>query len=284
MRWLWNASHRIVSVCFVLCSGVLIACSSAEPLDTGEKAAHAEPMAQSAAARALRLPRMQPSPSRVAMPGDRPVVVRVRILIEGSAPADTTVQSRSFDPACGDTFVDTAVVRNGNAVADAIVWAEGPATPLITDGRSERRPTVQLELCRLRPRVQLAVPGSTLMLVMRDSIAESLVVVPSSLIAPVDTVPFIMDGQLVPLQHLADSSGVLAVYASRLPWARSFVAIAPPGSTALSDADGRVQFTLDGRGAKATIRAWHPSLGLVAAKLDLVPNKSDYELTLTFRR
>ena len=93
-----------------------------------------------------------------------------------------------------------------------------------------------------------------------------------------------MDGQLVPLQHLAVSAGVLAVYASRLPWARSFVAIAPPGSSALSDADGRVQFTLDGRGAKTTIRAWHPSLGIVAANLDLSPNKSGYELTLTFKR
>jgi hypothetical protein len=260
----------------------LAACGS-DSVDVEVEEARAVPMAQSPAARALRLPRMRPQPSRTATPADRPVTVRVRILLDGSGPPDTTVQARSFDAECGETFVDTAVVRNAGGILDALVWVEG-ATALITDGTVERRPTVQLEACRLRPRLQLAAPGSTILLVMRDSLAESLVIVPSSPLVPVDTVPFTMDGQLVPVQHRADSAGVLAIYASRLPWARSFIAVAPPAASALTDRDGRAQFTVDGRGGTVTIRAWHPSLGIVAKKLTLPAGQSDYELTLTYRR
>ena len=122
------------------------------------------------------------------------------------------------------------------------------------------------------------------MLVMRDSLAESLVIVPSAPQVQVDTVAFTMDGQLVPVQHVADSVGVLAVYAARLPWARAFVAVAPAASSALSDSDGRAQFTVDGRGTTATIRAWHPSLGVVSSKLSISAKKTDYDVTLTFKR
>jgi hypothetical protein len=274
---------RCVRLLPSLLGAVLLACGGTEP-DTGVEEARAVPMSQSPAARALRLPRMRPSPSRNPTAADRPVVIRVRVLFSGAAPPDTTVQARSFNPECGETFVDTAVARNGNAVQEAIVWLEGPTEALTADRIAERRPTVRLDLCRLRPRLQLATPGSTLMLVMHDSLAESLVIVPSTPQALVDTVPFTMDGQLVPVQHVADSMGVLAVYAARLPWARAFVAIAPAASSALSDGDGRAQFTVDGRGTTATIRAWHPSLGIVSSKLTISAKRNDYEVTLTFKR
>lgn len=274
--------HRARVVLPVLMLG-LVSCGASE-VGGGAEEARAVPMSQSPAARALRLPRMRPSPSRAATAADRQVVVRVQVLISGTAPADTTVQARSFSPQCGETFVDTAVARKGNAVQEAIVWVEGPTAALLTDRTAERRPTVSLEGCRLRPRLQLATPGSTLMLVMRDSLAESLVIVPSTPLAPVDTVPFTMDGQLVPIQRRADSVGVLAVYAATLPWARAFVAIAPVATTSLSDSDGRARFTVDGGGQQVTIRAWHPSLGIVSAKLRLVANKTDYDVAMTFKR
>jgi hypothetical protein len=275
--------HRSVfALPMLACAALMSACGESD-VDVEVEEARAVPMSQSPAARALRLPRMRPLASRTAAPADRPVVVRVRILIDGAGPADTTVQARSFDPACGESFVDTAVVRNADAILDALVWIEGAAA-LITDSGTERRPTVQLDGCRLRPRLQLAAPGSTIMLVMRDSLAESLVIVPSSPLVPVDTVPFLMDGQLVPVQHRADSAGVLAIYAARLPWARSFIAIAPPAASALTDGDGRAQFTVDGRGRSFTIRAWHPSLGIVAKRVELKMGKADYEVTLTYQR
>ena len=249
-----------------------------------ELPARAVPMAQSAAARALRLPRMRPAMSRAATPSDQPVVVEVQVLIQGASPRDTAIQARAVNAACDEVFTDTAVVRTGDAVQDAVVWVEGPATALTTGAVAEHRPTVRLETCRLLPRVQVAAPGSLLQLVMRDSLSESLVVVPSVAALPVDTVNFMMDGQLVPVRHLADSTGVLAVYATRLPWARAFVAIAPVGAGAVTTAEGRARFTLDARGGKATIRAWHPSLGVVGAKVSLKAGGAAQVVTLTFRR
>ncbi len=274
-------SPRMCAVVGALWLGIA-ACSSNDTEATRGPAGSAT-LPQSRTVNAVRLPLMRPLPSREPIAGDRPVTVRVRVVFAGTAPMDTTVQARSFAPECGASFVDTAVVRNGSAVADAIVWVEG-ATALRAESVTEYRPTIQLDLCRLRPRVQLASLGSTLLLVMRDSLAQSLVVVPSSPSAPVDTVPFMMAGQLIPVQHRADSSGVLAVFATGLPWARAYVGIAPPATSALSDAAGTAQFTLDGRATRATLRAWHPSLGEAAATVSFSAAKSAYELTLTFKR
>jgi hypothetical protein len=260
------------------------ACSDLQFDNTGVEA-RAMPAAQSAAGRALRLPRMRPAESRRAAADDRMVTVRVRVLMQGVELRDTAVQARSFNPDCQTTFVDTAVVRHGNAVIDAVVWVEGPTRTLITPGLVvPQRPSVRMQECRLSPRLQVAAPGSTLMMVMGDSLVESLVVVPSSVSAPADTITFLMNGQLVPVRQRADSSGVVGVYSLRLPWARAFVAIAPPASVALSDSGGHAHFTLDGRGTTTIVRAWHPSLGIVSAKVSLRPNQPVQDVTLTFRR
>ncbi len=271
--------RSVICTTFLL-SAVACGSSGVEAMDGDTDVA---PSSQSEAARALRLPLMRPLESRVALAADRPVTIRVRVVYSGTLPPDTTVQARSFASACSDSFVDTAVVRAGSAVAGALVWVER-ATALRGATVAEQRPTIELDLCRLRPRVQLAARGSTLMLVMRDSLAQSLVVVPSSTSVPVDTVAFTMDGQLIPLRRRADSSGVVAVYATGLPWARAFVGIAPAGAGALSDATGAAQFTLDGRATKAAFRAWHPSLGQAAATVSLTAATSTYDVTLTFRR
>jgi hypothetical protein len=257
-------------------------CSDTDATDAED--ARAVPVSQSAAARALRLPRMRPAPVRDMRAGETPYVVTVRAVLEGQAPADTTVQVRSFAPACGATFVDTAVARNASAIIDAIVWIEGPTPVVKTIARDDKRPIVALEGCRLRPRVQIAAPGSSLQLVMRDSLPESLVVVPSWRDVSVDTIAFTLPGQLVPTRGMADSVGVVAVYAASLPWARSFVAIVPSALAAITDRDGRAQFSLDGAGKKTIVRAWHPSLGIATLKLDLSPARKDYDVTITFRR
>jgi hypothetical protein len=247
-------------------------------------AARAVPMAQSAAARALRLPRIRPSASRAITATDTPVVIDVEVRITGPSPRDSSVPAQALNAACDAAFVDTAVARDGDALQQAIVWVEGPAAALITDTHAEHRPTVRMEGCRLLPRMQVAAPGSMLQLVMRDSMAESLVVVPSAPTLPVDTVAFLMDGQLVPVRSLADSVGVIAIYATRLPWARAFVAITPTASSAITGLDGRARFTLDAHGRRTTIRAWHPSLGIVSGKVTLEAGRTAETVTLTFKR
>ena len=263
---------------------LLAACSSGNSGGDVEAESRAVPISQSAAARALRLPRMKPA--RVAQPDATAPAATIRVLVtfEGTLPADTTVQARTIDPACSESFVDTAVVHNGAAVAGALVWVEGDASVFSTTGDGEHRPTVVLEQCRLLPRVQLASPGSTVQLVMHDARVERLVVVPASLRTPIDTIAFNTDGQLVPLRNRADSAGVLGIYSTRLPWARAFIAIAPAGVSAISDANGVASFSVDRRATKVTVRAWHPSLGVVAGSVNPSRAGAEPTITLTFRR
>jgi hypothetical protein len=206
------------------------------------------------------------------------------VVFEGTLPTDTTVQALRVDTECGRNFIDTQVERNGASVVGALVWVDAPATVIDAVPVSEHRPTVTLENCRLSPRLQLAAPGSTLQLVAHDTRVESLVVVPVPHTARADTVPFNTDGQLVPLQHRADSVGVVAIYATRLPWARAFVVTAPSGTAGLSDGDGRVGFVVDRRATQARIRVWHPMLGDAAATINPSTFQTDSVVTITFKR
>jgi hypothetical protein len=210
--------------------------------------------------------------------------LHVHVVFSGVLPPDTTVQARSFDPTCTESFVDTAVVSNANSVAGVLVWVEGSGAARNPSALAEFRPTVVLEQCRITPRVQIAAPGSTIQLVTHDARVESMVVVPASLSTPIDTIAFNTDGQLVPVTHKADSVGVLGIYATRLPWARAFVAIAEPGAAALTDANGTATFALNPSARKLTVRAWHPSLGVVVGSINPSSADSAATLTLTFRR
>jgi hypothetical protein len=262
---------------------VLIAACGAPRHDDGAEA-RAVPMAQSAAARALRIPRMRLARVALAPAGAQMVTVRVLVVIEGRLAADSTIQARSVDPSCTESFVDTAVVREGNAVSGVLLWVEGAGTVFSAQNQAEYRPTVVLEKCRLKPRVQLAAPGSTIQLATHDARTETLVVVPPRPSTPIDTITFNTDGQLVPVRQRADSTGVLGVYSTRLPWARAYVAIAPPGGSAITDATGAASFTFDRSSGTLTIRAWHPSLGVVAGNVTPSSAGTAPTLTLTYRR
>ena len=262
----------------------LSACGGSGGGDEVEPAARAVPTSQSPAARALRLPRMRPARVIPAVSGADIALVSVLVEVSGSMPSDTTVQARSIDPACGASFVDTAVVHRVNAVVGALVWIEGAGTVFSTIADGEHRPTVILEQCRLRPRIQLAAPGSTVQLVMHDARGERLVLVPSSVSIPIDTISFNAEGQLVPVRQRTDSVGVLGIYAIHLPWARAFVAVAPTGVSAISDMTGTARFSIDRTASSVSVRAWHPSLGVASATLNPSKSGAEQRVTLTFRR
>ncbi len=249
--------------------------------DGTEVAARAVPATQSAAAQELRLPRMRLAPFGSSAAA---VTLRVHVVVEGAARPDSAAPVSSIDPACVAGSRDTVIAQNGTALIGALLWVEGAATVVNPTATSEHRPTVVLEQCRLSPRLQVAAPGSTIQLVSRDQRAESLVIVPSSLSTPIDTVTFIAEGQLVPVRHRTDSVGVLGIYATRLPSAKAFVAITPPGLSAISDFNGLAVFSFAAGGQPAVIHAWHPSLGVVRAKVDIPVGKPDADVTITFRR
>ena len=264
-------------------AALLAACG--EPAAELEADVRPVPLSQSDAARALRLPRLRPAPVRTATGADPGVRVLVQVVAEGPRAADVVIPARDVDPACDTALVDSLVVRNGRALVQALVWVEGTTAVLSLADAAQHRPRVQLSGCQLQPRLQVAVPGSMLQVLVRDSMRESLVVVPSQSNGAPDTLSaFSMAGQLIPVAHAADSTGVLGVYALRLPWARAYVAVAPPSVAAVSDTSGRASFMLDANGASATIRAWHPAFGVTSAPVVLRPGQRDYTVTLTFRR
>jgi hypothetical protein len=263
-------------------AGALGACGDSGT--TGDPATpRAVPSSQTPAARALRLPVMKLAPSRRAANADSGRPLQVRVVIEGQLAGDSLIHADALDAACGTSLTDTLVTRSGVAVVGAMVWVEGPTAVFAPVGTPERRATVTVERCQLRPRLQVAPLGSTLQLVMRDARAETLVVVPSSISAPIDTITFLADGQLVPVRARADSVGVLAVYATRLPWARAYIAVTPPALSAITDSDGVARFTLDRTGRTAVFRAWHPALGLVSATVNPSTLAADAVVTLTFK-
>ena len=260
-------------------------CGADDAPGHAEAPPRAVPQGQSAAARALRLPLMAPSPGRVASAEDQAVVVEVQLRWGGAPLRDSTrTVPPSIAAGCGAAVVDTAPALQSGVVTSAIVWVEGPASTFVRAPAEDRRAMVRVEGCRLQPSLQMAEPGSGLLLVMRDSFPESLVVVPSSPRQPVDTVAFSTHGQLVPLQRRADSAGVVAVYSTQLPWSRAYVVIAPTSSRGMPDREGRVRFTLDGRARFTRIRAWHPVLGSASVEVPLNRSAAPPPVTLTFRR
>lgn len=282
-----QAGLRGATRCLLLALAV-IACGSAEAAKTASddastaRDADSRDGALSREARALRLPLMQLS--RVVTTGSSSgTAVRIRVRFVAGAPTDTAIDPRRLYPSCGATLRDTLVVHRGDAVAGALLWVEGDMPVIADPAATERRPTVRLARCRLQPRLQLASPGSTVQLLMDDDRSDSLIVVSAVAGARVDTVTFITDGQLVPLAR-ETRPGVIGIQATATPWARAFVAIAPAGTTAISDADGRASFMLVRQGRQATIRAWHPVLGLASATITPATLQRDSVVTLSFRR
>jgi hypothetical protein len=231
----------------------------------------------------MPMPVMRLAPTRPAPDSASGRLIQVRVLIEGRMAGDSVVRIGSLDPSCGEALTDTLVVRSGPAVVGAMVWVEGQTAVHVPSGTPDRRATITLSGCQLLPHVQVAPPGSTLQLVMRDTRAESLVVVPAVPSVPIDTVAFLTDGQLVPVRQRADSVGMLFVYALHMPWTRAYVAVTPPAVSAITDFEGVARFTLDRTGRKSTFRAWHPALGVVSATIDPSRLTDNAFVTLTFK-
>ena len=266
----------------LMMAGLMNGCAESD--STADKASpRAVPQSQSATARAMRLPVMRLAPTREATAGSAGRTIQVRVVIDGRLAGDSLIRGGSAEPACGEEFTDTLVMRNGPSVVGAMVWVEGPTAVYAPVGRPERRSTITLIRCQLQPRLQVAPPGTMLQLVMRDARAESLVIVPAPPSVPIDTISFLTDGQLVPVGQRADSIGILAIYAIGLPWARAFIAVTPPALSAITDLDGIARFTLDASGRKAILRAWHPALGNVSATIDPSGLAENATVTLTFR-
>ena len=176
------------------------------------------------------------------------------VLLDDDAPRDSLVVAGVDQEFCGPAIPDSSIVRTGDSLSNVVVWLadvrEGKAMPL------ERRTEIINVNCRLEPRVQAVVAGTTVNVRNDDRLAH---VTRFSLAGANDTisrVPLTGDGQVVPNEHIAAKAGLVAVTCEVHPWTRGFIAVFESPYFAVTDARGR--FRLDSvPPGKYRLVAWH---------------------------
>ncbi|MFN2564319.1 MAG: hypothetical protein ABR499_04820 [Gemmatimonadaceae bacterium] len=175
---------------------------------------------------ALGLPTRKVPPYRVAQVAS-PGTIRGTIDASGIPTAT--------QPACGAA----------TQAAGSVVWLDDIRTGL--DVPAERKLDRRLELaagrCRLEPRLQLALVGSTLNVRNDESVAHQIELFRDGAPQPIYRIPFIFAGQLVPAQRPLSVPGVVEARSTQDPSLRSLVVIVDHPYAAVVGADGR--FVID---------------------------------------
>jgi hypothetical protein len=235
---------RSLIVLFVLL--FIVGCSD----DRGASTAQAR-TARGSSAGAIELPSVAYKPVTLASIG----TIEGTVEIDGDAPADSVVTPTVDQEPCGTGFPDSSIVRRGSALGNAVVWLtdvkEGKVLPV------ERRTEIENENCRLVPRVQAVVVGTTVNVRNEDRLAHTTRFVRGG--SGGDTlarIPLTDDGQVVPNEHIAAKSGLVAVSCVQHPWTHGFIAVFESPYFALTDASGG--FRLDSiPPGTYHLRVWH---------------------------
>lgn len=174
---------------------------------------------------------------------------------DGDVPADSVVLPSSDRELCGAAFPDSSIVRRGNTLANAVVWLadvkEGKALPI------ERRTEIVNEECRLTPRVQAVVAGTTVNVRNEDRLAHTTRFLRGG--AGGETlavVPLTDDGQVVPNEHIAAKGGMITATCAQHGWTRGYIAVFESPYFAVTDESGA--FRLDSvPPGKYRLFVWH---------------------------
>jgi hypothetical protein len=126
-----------------------------------------------------------------------------------------------------------------------VVWLDDIRTGL--DVPAERKLDRRLELtaarCRLEPRLQLALVGSTLNVHNDESVAHQVQLFRDGGAQPIYRIPFIFAGQVVPAQRPLSVPGVLEIRSTQDSALRSVVVVVDHPYATIAGADG--QFAID---------------------------------------
>jgi hypothetical protein len=175
--------------------------------------------------------------------------------IDGSAPPDSIVTPTVNQDLCGTAYPDSSIMLRGSALANVVVWLsdvkEGKPLPI------ERRTEIVNEDCRLVPRVQGVVSGTTVNVRNEDRLAHTTRFLRGG--AGGDTlavIPLTDDGQVVPNEHIAAKGGMIAAVCAQHPWTRGFIAVFESPYFAVTDGSG--SFRIDSvPPGKYHLLAWH---------------------------
>ena len=171
-----------------------------------------------------------------------------------------TVIEPTHDLTVCKPFTETQIPADKDGVGNAVVWLVGVETgPEVT---TPRRVTLWLDRCRLEPRVQSVVQGSTLLVTSRDPMMSRLrfsdmwgTLAMRAQIALNDA------GQVVPTTDVAARAGLVAVQDDMHPWIRAWIAVSTHPFVFVTDPDGAFRFANVPEGSY-TMVVWQEKLGV----------------------
>lgn len=175
--------------------------------------------------------------------------------IDGNAPPDSVVTPTTDQQQCGTAYPDSSIMLRGKALTNAVVWLsdvkEGKQLPI------ERRTEIVNEECRLVPRVQAVVAGTTVNVRNEDRLAHTTRFLRGGVGGDtLGTVPLTDDGQVVPNERLATKSGMIAALCAQHPWTRGYIAVFESPYFAVTDESG--MFRIDSvPPGKYHLVVWH---------------------------
>lgn len=196
------------------------------------------------------------------------------IKFDGPLPPDL-VHSPTHDRNVCRGDITVATVGTADGVGEALVWLVGVAHgPRDT---ASMRVTIELDDCRILPRVQRAPVGATLLVRSADNmdvrlrfadVVETGVAVDDSTIATPMIIPRALvslgdAGAVVPVTSVLDRPGLVAITDDKHPWVSGWIAVAPHPFVAVSSRDGTFAFNGVPTGSYVLV-AWHERLGRVA--------------------
>jgi hypothetical protein len=175
--------------------------------------------------------------------------------IDGNPPPDSIVTPTKDQELCGTAYPDSSIVLHGKAVANVVVWlsdvAEGKSLPI------ERRTEIVNEDCRLIPRVQAVVAGTTVNVRNEDRLAHTTRFLRGGNGGDaLAVVPLTDDGQVVPNEHLAAKAGLITAVCAQHPWTRGFIAVFESPYFAVTDDAGTFRIDSVPPG-KYRLLVWH---------------------------
>lgn len=175
--------------------------------------------------------------------------------------ADSAVVAPVADAGtCGATVQTASLEQMGDRLGSVVVWLTG-----VSAGKRlsiARRYTVEIDRCRMTPRVQAALVGGTLNVRSLDDVLHHTTFVHQRDGTLLGDVTQHDAGQVVPVTKPLAAAGMIEMRCAQHPWERAWTAVFDHPYHAVTARDGA--FALDSvPPGRYTLVAWHERLGAI---------------------
>jgi hypothetical protein len=263
-----STALRLIPISAVAVIAVAAACAAT---DSPSATKHEETAAGTAASVAGLTP---PREVVIAAPSSRYVAEPVSTAgsVTGTISANADLKPGAPTPTggdsaeCGPSIPDESVVRQGSGLGGAVVWLDdirrGKDIPL------ERRLELEIDKCRLEPRVQAGVVGSAVNVLAHEPFREHLHFLAGGESAERTNVLLGQDEQVIPTNLPFSKPGLVIVMDSDHPWPKAYLAVFDHPYYAVTAPNG--SFTIDGvPPGHYTMKVWHERTQVAEKTVDV---------------